>query len=98
MSSFGGHPTVDRRELAGSNPRRLAFLAVMASWIGLVPVVGFFVTSLVAFFFIAATATYERRSWRESIVLLVVGLAVIGGFYLLMARILLIPLPRGLLF
>ena len=93
-----GQPSGDSGDLGGSNLRRFAFLAIMAAWIGLIPVLGFFITSLVAFFFIAATATYDRISLRESAVLLVVGLAVICGFYGLMARILLIPLPRGLLF
>lgn len=83
---------------AGSVPRRLAFLAAMAGWVVLMPVLGFFVTSLLGFFAIMAVATYDRLGLREGAILVAIGVAVITGFYLVMAEVLLIPIPRGVFF
>lgn len=85
-------------DAAGSMPRRIAFLVAMAAWIALIPVLGFFVTSVVAYFTIMVVATHERLPVKEIIVLAVIGIAILSGFYLLMTEVLLIPMPRSLLF
>ena len=82
----------------GSNIRRLAFLAIMAAWIVLIPVLGFFVASLVAYFAIMAVSLHERVGMREGIAMVVISIVILVGFYLLMANVLLLPLPRGLFF
>ena len=85
-------------ETTGSMPRRIVFLLAMAAWIALIPVLGFFSASVLAYFVIMVAATHERLPLRETVVLIVIGLAILAGFYLLMTDVLLIPMPRGLFF
>ena len=85
-------------DAAGSMPRRIVFLVTMAAWIALIPVLGFFVASVLAYFAIMVVATHERLPVREIVVLAVIGFAILLGFYLLMTNVLLIPMPRSLLF
>lgn len=82
----------------GSMPRRIGFLVAMAAWVVLIPILGFFVASLIAFFAIMAVASHERITLREGAALGVMGVAILTGFYLIMAKVLLIPMPRGLFF
>ncbi|MBO0905197.1 tripartite tricarboxylate transporter TctB family protein [Jiella sonneratiae] len=82
----------------GSIVRRILFLLMMAAWVGLIPVLGFFVASLLAFLAITAVAIHERVSAKEVAALAVIGLVILTAFYLLMANVLLIPMPRGLFF
>jgi hypothetical protein len=81
-----------------SMPRRLLFLLAMIVWIVLIPILGFFVASALAYFAIMLVATHDRMSLRESATLVVIGLAILTGFYLMMTKVLLIPMPRGLFF
>ncbi len=85
-------------DTAGSMPRRIVFLVTMAAWIALIPVLGFFVASVLAYFAIMAIATHERLPIKEIAILAVTGFAILSGFYLMMTNVLLIPMPRSLLF
>ena len=82
----------------GSTARRLALAAVMAAWALLMPVVGFFVTGVLAFLVLLAVANYDRWTWRRLAVQSAVGVAVVTGFYLLFVKVLLVPVPAGWLF
>ena len=82
----------------GSNWRRAALLAVMAAWIALLPVLGFYAASLAGFVGCMAVAIHERVGRREAAVLAVAALVLPLGFWLLMVEVLRIPVPRGLLF
>ncbi|EAU41610.1 TRAP-T family transporter, fused small and large inner membrane subunits [Fulvimarina pelagi HTCC2506] len=82
----------------GSNMRRLLFVAAMIAWIALLPVLGFLVASALAYFAIMIVAIHERMSVKEIALLIVLGFAILVGFYALMSEILLIPMPRGLFF
>ena len=82
----------------GSNPRRAAFLVAMAAWIALLPVAGFLAASALGYFAVMAIALHERVPLRRAALLVLIGLAILAGFYALMAEVLLIPLPRGVLF
>ncbi|NDV86788.1 hypothetical protein GTW51_08740 [Aurantimonas aggregata] len=79
-----------------SMPRRLLFLLAMIVWIVLIPILGFFVSSVLAYFAIMLVATHDRMSLREGAALVVIGLAILTVFYLVMARVLLIPMPTGM--
>lgn len=81
-----------------SMPRRLLFLLAMIVWIVLIPILGFFVSSVLAYFAIMLVATHDRMSLREGATLVVIGLAILTVFYLVMAKVLLIPMPTGLFF
>ena len=78
-----------------STSRRLGFMVAMAGWIVLLPIVGFYVSSLLGFLVILILASHEPARPKTWAVLILFGVAVVTGFYLLMARVLLIPLPRG---
>jgi hypothetical protein len=83
---------------AGSTPRRLALVAVMAGWSVLLPAIGFFVSSIAAFIALLLIAEYERWTARRMIAYGAIALLVVAAFYVLLRDVLLIPLPRGLLF
>lgn len=82
----------------GSTARRVLFLVAMSLWIALLPVLGFMAASVLGFFAIMAVATHERLTAKELAILVAISLAILAGFYLLMAEVLLIPMPRGLFF
>ena len=96
----GERPAADEagNPFGGSNWRRAGLLAVMAAWIALLPVLGFYVASLLGFLGSMAVAIHDRVSAREGIVLTVATIVFPLGFWLLMVEVLRIPVPRGLLF
>lgn len=85
-------------EVRSSAPRRLAIIIAMAVWALLLPSIGFFITSLIAFFVLTAIATFERPSPREMALYAVSALVIVGSFYLLMDNVLGLRMPAGLLF
>ena len=91
----GADPPPRRME---SNPRRLGFVVAMAAWIGLIPVVGFFAASLPGFFAVMAVTARGRMPPRQTAILCVSGLAILALFYWIMTSLLMLPMPRGLLF
>lgn len=88
----------DGGDLRRTIPRMIAFYVAMVLWVAALPVVGFFVTSLVGFFVVMATAAHERMSPREAVLMVVAGSVIVAGFYIVMREVLMIPIPRGLLF
>ncbi|WP_226575528.1 tripartite tricarboxylate transporter permease [Acuticoccus sediminis] len=87
-----------RAEGEGGTRHRIALAAIMVIWVLLLPVVGFFVTSLAAFFVIMAVADYDRPGWRTWFVWILAGTAIVAGFWWLMSNVLLLRMPAGLLF
>ena len=85
-------------EVKSSTPRRLGLIVAMAVWVLLLPAIGFFVTSLVAFFVLTAIATFERPSSRDVALYAVSALVIVGSFHLLMGNVLGLRMPAGLLF
>ncbi|HSK41767.1 MAG TPA: tripartite tricarboxylate transporter TctB family protein [Arenibaculum sp.] len=81
-----------------SPPRMLGLIATMAVWVLLIPVVGFFATSLVAFVVLLAVANYDGWNTRRALSYGAVAVLVVGTFYLVFVELLLVPTPRGLLF
>lgn len=81
-----------------SNRRRFATIVVMGLWALLLPMIGFFVTSLAGFLGLNAIATFERPGIRTLITSAIVAVAVVGAFQLLMDNVLLLRMPAGLLF
>jgi putative tricarboxylic transport membrane protein len=77
--------------------RRLSLLGCMIGWAVLFPVVGMLVTSLAACVILMFTAQFGRLSPQRLAVYLGTLLAMVVLFYLLMTRVLNIPMPRGLL-
>ncbi|SEN06727.1 tripartite tricarboxylate transporter TctB family protein [Palleronia pelagia] len=82
----------------GSNARRAFFVGAMIAWIALIPVIGFLLASIAGYFAVMVVAMHERMSLKQIALLIVLGVAILAGFYLLMTEVLLIPMPRGHLF
>jgi hypothetical protein len=78
--------------------RRLTLITTMIAWAILFPVVGFVVTSFVAALVLTFTAQFGRMSAVRAAIYLICVTIMVAGFYLLMVRVLHIPLPRALLF
>ncbi|AQQ05629.1 C4-dicarboxylate ABC transporter permease [Roseibium algicola] len=78
--------------------RRTALGAVMMAWVIAMPGIGFLATSLVAFGLIMAIADYDRPAVRVWLIWSVAGIAICTGFWWLMANVLLLRMPAGLLF
>jgi putative tricarboxylic transport membrane protein len=78
--------------------RRLTLLVTMFTWAILFPIIGFVVTSFAAALTLTLTAQFGRLSHVRLTVYLICITVMVGGFYLLMVRVLNIPLPRTLLF
>lgn len=81
-----------------SSIRKLIAVLILGSWALLLPVLGFFVSSLFAFIAFTANATFERPSKKELAINLISAIVIVGGFYLLMTEVLLIRMPDSIFF
>jgi putative tricarboxylic transport membrane protein len=81
-----------------STVRRFAIIVAMAVWALLLPAIGFFVTSLIAFLVLTVIATFERPGAREMSLYVVSAVVIVGSFYLLMDQVLGLRMPAGFLF
>jgi putative tricarboxylic transport membrane protein len=98
-----GRPAAPSREHGAaegrpSTVRRSAIVLILLAWAFLVPQVGFFVTSMLAFFVITAIASFERLTTREMALYAAVGMVVVGAFQWLMVAVLNLRMPQGWLF
>lgn len=80
---------------AQSVPRRLALFGAMIGAALLMPFLGFLGTGLIAFAAIMLTAMYDPWTPYRFVVYPFAGAVIVGGFYLLFARVLQVPLPEG---
>ncbi len=84
---------------SGGGPvRRIGLAAIMLAYVVLLPVIGFFVTSLAAFFATMVVADYDRPGVRTWLIWAATGVAIVAGFWWLMANVLLLRMPAGILF
>ncbi len=81
-----------------STPRRVALVAAMLISTALMPYLGFLISGLAAFASIMLVAMYDPWTRYRKIVYPLVCVGVVVGFYTMFAKVLLVPLPAGLLF
>lgn len=81
-----------------SNWRRLLLLAAMLAWVFLLSVLGFYVSSVLAYIAIMMIANYEKIPLKTWAVWIIVGILIITLFWWLMAYVLMLRLPAGLFF
>ena len=81
-----------------STARRTAIVVALVVWAMLMPLLGFFVTSLAAFLVMIAIASFERLTLRVMAVYAVSAVVIVGAFHLLMTYVLNLRMPLGLLF
>lgn len=82
----------------GSWPRRIAFVVIMLLAVLAMPWVGFIPAALVSFALLMVIAMYDRWTPKLIAVYGAVGFAIVISFYILFAKFLLVPLPKGWLF
>lgn len=94
---LGWSPSAKDPGVAGARsvPRRLALFAAMIGAALLMPYLGFLVTGLIVFLAIMLTAMYDPWTPYRFIVYPIAGAVIVGGFYLLFAQVLQVPLPVG---
>lgn len=83
---------------SASTPRRIGLVAAMLIGTALMPYVGFALSGVVVFAAITWFAMYDPWTRFRLIVYPLVGIAIVLGFYAIFAKVLLVPLPTGLLF
>lgn len=83
---------------AASTPRRVGLVAAMLIGTALMPYVGFMLSGIAVFAAIMWFAMYDEWTRFRLIVYPVVGIGIVLGFYTIFAKVLLVPLPTGLLF
>lgn len=83
---------------SASTPRRVALVAAMLISTGLMPYLGFLVSGVAAFATIMLVAMYDPWTRYRKIVYPLVCVGIVLGFYTIFAKVLLVPLPAGLLF
>ncbi|MCF3934080.1 tripartite tricarboxylate transporter permease [Acuticoccus sp. M5D2P5] len=84
--------------LDGGALRRLLLAAVLLAWVFVLPELGFLVTSFAAFIVITLIADYDRPPLRTWLLWIAAGAIICTGFWWLMANVLLLRMPAGLLF
>lgn len=78
--------------------RRIALVVTMALWVAAVPILGFASAAIVAFLILSRVACYEIMGRKRLFIETLAAIAIVGGLYLLMAKVLLIRMPSGFLF
>jgi putative tricarboxylic transport membrane protein len=91
-------PAKDQAESKGGNLHRLGLAAVMAAWVVLLPMLGFIVSSLAAFLAIMVIADYDRPGPRTWAIWIAWGVGIVLTFWWIMADVLLLRVPAGILF
>jgi putative tricarboxylic transport membrane protein len=91
-------PAMRREESEGGSRHRLGLAAVMAAWVGLLPLLGFVASSLAAFIAIMVIADYDRPGPRTWAIWILSGIAIVLAFWWIMADVLLLRVPTGILF
>ena len=80
---------------AGSHLRRAVLVLALVGWVALIPVIGFFIASLLGFIVCGLTARYEPWPMRRWVGFVTMALAAVALFYGLFSEVLKVPFPRG---
>ena len=88
----------NNKEDKSANIHRFLLTVAMILWVVLLPKLGFFVSSLLAFFAIMVIADYDRPPLRIWILWILIGIVIVGAFWWSMANILMLRMPEGLFF
>ncbi|MCB1788353.1 MAG: tripartite tricarboxylate transporter TctB family protein [Gammaproteobacteria bacterium] len=81
-----------------STPRRVGLVAAMLIGTALMPYIGFVLSGLATFAALMQFAMYDPWTRYRMVAYPLIGVGVVLGFYALFAKVLLVPLPTGLLF
>jgi putative tricarboxylic transport membrane protein len=92
-----GSPS-DKGDPAASTTRRILLTIIFGLWVFLIPVLGFFVAGLAAFGTMMVLAEHESRPAKTWLIRAITAVAVVAGFWWMMADVLVLRMPMGLFF
>ncbi|MCH9808085.1 MAG: tripartite tricarboxylate transporter permease [Alphaproteobacteria bacterium] len=98
VSTKGGKVVADAGQAEPSTWRRVAVTLALAAWAVAIDQIGFAVASIVGFAIVTFISNHDRTSPLRWLAYLAVACGIVAGFYLLMSEVLLIRLPKELLF
>jgi hypothetical protein len=95
-------PSIGKNDEAGvqggSTPRRIGLVSVMVISSLLMPWLGFLISGVLAFSSIMMLAMFDEWTLSRRLIFSLSGIAIVVGFYIVFAQLLLVPLPIGTLF
>ena len=93
--------TGEKKEVSqagASTGRRIALIAGMLIGCLMMPYLGFLITGIITFIFLMLVSMYDEWTTKTKVLYPAIALALVIGFYMLFSKLLLVPLPVGLLF
>jgi hypothetical protein len=95
-------PSIGKNDEAGvqggSTPRRIGLVSAMVISSLLMPWLGFLISGVLAFSSIMMLAMFDEWTLSRRLIFSLSGIAIVVGFYIVFAQLLLVPLPIGTLF
>ena len=88
-----------KRLFQGIKKRDIGFtVVILALWVGTIPLLGLYATSILFFVLMVWWIGKERRSLSAIAFSLVLVAAIVSFFYFIFQDLLLVPFPKGILF
>jgi heme A synthase len=81
-----------------SSVRRMALIVVILISCAAMPWLGFLFSGMVTFLLLMFVSMYDEWTPGRRLIYPLVAVAIVAGFYILFSKLLLVPLPVGLLF
>jgi hypothetical protein len=82
----------------GSTVRRTLLVAIMLVSCLVMPWLGFLISGIITFGLLMMVAMYDQWTPQKRIIYPVIAVVIVLGFYTLFSKLLLVPLPMGILF
>jgi len=97
VKSWTGRGSGEAVDVRGIQTVALA-AALMVVWVFLIPYLGFYVSSVLACLFMMVLVDGAARKPRTLITSLAIVALEVAAFYIVFAKLLVVPLPKGILF
>jgi hypothetical protein len=88
----------DVRKEGASIGRRIGLIIGMLVSCIMMPFLGFMISGVVTFLFLMLVSMYDEWNAKTRVMYPLVALSLVIGFYMLFSKVLLVPLPVGVLF
>ena len=88
----------EKVQAEASTKRRIALIGGMLISCIMMPYLGFLISGVTTFFFLMLVSMYDQWTPKRKIIFPLVALCLVVGFYMLFSKLLLVPLPVGILF
>ena len=94
------NPAEEKEEVqtGASTSRRVALIAGMLISCVLMPYLGFLISGIITFILLMMVSMYDEWTAKTKVIYPLVALSLVVGFYMLFSKLLLVPLPVGMLF